>query len=126
MQPATKNSVVLTVIWFMGCLSVGGMLGTIYLCKLNTDPVLVAAAVKMIQTDPSSALAATNLLRADASIIAIIAGMTGVCIGGLNGMLNNTRTSHPDAEAAQVRETTQTTTDVTTQPNPVDNTPPRA
>ncbi len=106
MQPTTRTSVVLTVVWFMGLLSMGGLYGTIHLCKLSNDPELINAAVKMIQTDPSSALAAMNLLHTDANMIATIAGLTGVCIGGLSGMLNSTKSQNPDVV---VRESTSST-----------------
>lgn len=98
-QPTTNTGVVTLVISFMGVLAIGGMAGTIYLCHMTGDPTLVSAAVKMIQTDPSSAMAALNLLRSDAAIIAIVSGLTGVAIGNLGSVLNNTR-SHSGPEQA--------------------------
>lgn len=109
-QPSTKNNVVLTVVWFIGVLALVGLCGTIYLCHLNTNPDLVAAAVKMIQTDPSSAMAAMNLLRADAAVIAIVSGLTGVFAGGLTSVLNNTRTHNENEVTSSTSETTEHTT----------------
>jgi len=123
MEPSQKNSVVLTVVWFVGVLAMIGLLGTIYLCHLNTNPELVAAAVKMIQTDPSSAMAALNLLRADASIIAIVSGLTGVLLGSLNGMLNNTRTHNEDSDVKQITKSSTETTEQQPKPEPIPPTP---
>lgn len=93
----TSVNVVFMVVGSIAAFALIGLIGTIYLCGTSSNPVLVAAAVKMIQTDPSSALAALQLLRTDASMIAIVSGLTGVSVGYLGGVLTNSRTQYPNA-----------------------------
>jgi hypothetical protein len=92
--PVTSVAVVLGVIIALTVFALTGLGGTIYLCRISSNPVLVEAAVKMIQTDPSSAMAALMLLRTDAAVIAIVSGLTGVAVGSLGGVLNSSRTQY--------------------------------
>lgn len=103
--------VILAVICSLFIIAITGLSGTIFLCHVSTNELLVGAAVKMIQTDPSSAIAAMQLLRADGNQIAIISGMTGMAIGGLVGLLGNTRTtqnSGPSTMSTKVEDNSVT------------------
>lgn len=113
-MPTTNPKVVLIVVIALAAITLTGLLGTIYLCHTNTDPVLVSTAAKMIQTDPSSAMAALMLLRADAAIIAIVSGLTGVALGQLGGVLSSSRTQKVNGEPKVLTKTETMTTATTT------------
>lgn len=112
--PTTNPRVVVIVVLSLALIALTGFVGTIWLCRINTDPTLVATAAKMIQTDPSSAMAALMLLRPESAVIAIVSNLTGVALGLLGSILSSSRTQRTNGEPKIIKtETTTTSTSST-------------
>jgi hypothetical protein len=105
-EPATKDITVILVTVSLSIFAIMGLVGTIRLCGVSSDPKLIESAVDLIKQSPNNLQAAVQLLQVNPAVIAIVSGLTGVALGNLGSMLNNTRTSNSSSQTLSSTSTT--------------------